>query len=423
MTSNPADIPANNDGFENKSDFSFIYWKIDNTTWKIAPAPIARKTRVKKGEKKNPPIQVPKIAGIPAISPSPIILAIFAFVPVNGAAIANPSVVLWVANPIIRNVLKATSPSAIAAPTANPSPRLWNPIPIAIIREIANPFDKLENSVLLINFLPIPYNDKNDKMTTVEINNSPLKTEERWFLEISDASSTASIPRKINNPIVTARKKLNEFFPSFLMNGYHKRPIIIGTTPIKNPIIPRNTNKSRLGSSAGKAASILLANLVPSSIVIPISYGWPSFQSKGILTSAVSNRSSEESGSIAAGCIRSFTSAITTLTSIGPVFLTVACISFPINSNFSIYTSWSTKTNCKNDDAGPKRNTIIITNKTIGAIALIASTGLDDVIILYFSIKIISIFFYKKSANPTFFRKFCVMCMEHVQSRIFVIEF
>ena len=67
---------------------------MDNTTWKIAPAPIARKIRVKKGEKEKPPIQVPKIAGIPAINPSPIILTIFAFVLVNGAAMAKPSVVL-----------------------------------------------------------------------------------------------------------------------------------------------------------------------------------------------------------------------------------------------------------------------------------------------------------------------------------------
>ena len=124
ITSNPADIPANNDVFDNISDFSFIYWKIDNTTWKIAPAPIARKIKVNNGENEKPPTQQPKIAGVPAISPRPIILNILAFDLVNGAAIANPSVVLWVANPTIKKVLKATSPRAIAAPTANPSPRL-----------------------------------------------------------------------------------------------------------------------------------------------------------------------------------------------------------------------------------------------------------------------------------------------------------
>ena len=48
----------------------------------------------------------------------------------------------------------------------------------------------------------------------------------------------------------------------------------------------------------------------------------------------------------------SFTSANTTSTSIGPVFLTVACISFSINSIFSIDTSGSTTPNCKNVDAG-----------------------------------------------------------------------
>jgi len=94
MTISPADIPANSEEFDNMSDFSFIYWKIDNTTWKIAPAPIARKIKVNNGENEKPPTQQPKIAGTPAISPRPIILNILAFDLVNGAAIANPSVVL-----------------------------------------------------------------------------------------------------------------------------------------------------------------------------------------------------------------------------------------------------------------------------------------------------------------------------------------
>ena len=97
---------------------------MDITTWNIAPAPIERKINVNNGENENPPTQQPKIAGAPAISPRPTILAIFAFELVNGAAIANPSVVLWVAKPTIKNVLKATSPNAIAAPTASPSPKL-----------------------------------------------------------------------------------------------------------------------------------------------------------------------------------------------------------------------------------------------------------------------------------------------------------
>ena len=94
MTISPADTPANSEEFDNMSDFSFIYWKIDNTTWKIAPAPIARKIKVNNGENEKPPTQQPKIAGTPAISPRPIILNILAFDLVNGAAIANPSVVL-----------------------------------------------------------------------------------------------------------------------------------------------------------------------------------------------------------------------------------------------------------------------------------------------------------------------------------------
>ena len=105
------------------------------------------------------------------------------------------------------------------------------------------------------------------------INSSPLKIDERCFSDISDASSTASSPRNIRRPIVNAKKKVNAFLPSFLMNGYHKRPIIIGTTPMRNPIIPKNKNKSTFGSNEANAASTSVVNLVPSSIVIPISYG------------------------------------------------------------------------------------------------------------------------------------------------------
>ena len=105
------------------------------------------------------------------------------------------------------------------------------------------------------------------------------------------------------------------------------------------------------------------------------------------------------------------------------MFLTVAWISFSINSTFSIDISGKTIPNCKNVEAGPKRNKISIANNTIGAIALIAIFGLDDVIILYFIIKIINSFFGKKSADPTFFRKFGVMGMEHVQTGIFIGKF
>ena len=44
---------------------------------------------------------------------------------------------------------------------------------------MANPFDNLENSAFWVNFLPTPYNAKNDKMITVAISNSPLKTYDR----------------------------------------------------------------------------------------------------------------------------------------------------------------------------------------------------------------------------------------------------
>ena len=170
-------------------------------------------------------------------------------------------------------MLNATSPNAIAAPTAKPSPKLCKPMPIAIIKDIANPFDSLENSERLIRIFPIPYSPKNDNMTTVAINNSPLKTDARCVFDISNASSIASNPKNNSNPIVNAKKKLNAFLPNFFINGYHSKPIIIGTTPISNPIIPRNTNNSEFGSNEAEAASICFSNLVPSSIVRPTVYG------------------------------------------------------------------------------------------------------------------------------------------------------
>ena len=63
---------------------------------------------------------------------------------------------------------------------------------------------------VLIRIFPIPYSPKNDNMTTVAINNSPLKTDARCVFEISNASSIASNPKNNSNPIVNAKKKLND---------------------------------------------------------------------------------------------------------------------------------------------------------------------------------------------------------------------
>ena len=49
-------------------------------------------------------------------------------------------------------------------------------MPTATIKDIANPFDSLENSERLMSRFPIPYNPKNDNMTTVAISSSPLNT-------------------------------------------------------------------------------------------------------------------------------------------------------------------------------------------------------------------------------------------------------
>ena len=51
ITTNPNPIPSMIDVLERVFSFSSrIYWIIDTTTWKIAPAPIDKNTTVAKGE-------------------------------------------------------------------------------------------------------------------------------------------------------------------------------------------------------------------------------------------------------------------------------------------------------------------------------------------------------------------------------------
>ncbi len=142
-------------------------------------------------------------------------------------------------------------------------------------------------------------------------------------------------------------------------------------------MMAKNPARSRFGSNADAAASISLSNLVPSSIVIPTMYGSASFHSKGIRTSDVSNLSRNLSGSTAAGCILSFTSAITIWTGIGPVFLTVAWISDSTNSTFSIVTSGKGVPRSKRSDPGPKMYASIKTTNMKGIIPLATSFALD----------------------------------------------
>ena len=85
---------------------------------------MARNIIAENGEKKNPPIQAPKMAGVPAINPIAANLGMIDFVFDKGATIANPSVVLCMANPTIKNVLSARLPRPTAAPIAKPSPKL-----------------------------------------------------------------------------------------------------------------------------------------------------------------------------------------------------------------------------------------------------------------------------------------------------------
>ena len=110
------------------------------------------------------------------------------------------------------------------------------------------------------------------------------------------------------------------------MKGYHKRPIITGITPTYIPMRANVEACPTVGRGAGAAEATLLLNLVPSSVVIPISYGSPAFQMKGIVTLASASLDNVRPGSIAAGCILSFTSACAMVISEGPVFLIKATI-------------------------------------------------------------------------------------------------
>ncbi|MGH9997280.1 MAG: hypothetical protein ACRD7F_04660 [Nitrososphaeraceae archaeon] len=95
------------------------------------------------GEYKNPPIQTPTIVGAPAIMPIIISLRNINFLLLaSGATIAIPSVVLCKVNQIIKKVLRTISPNKMAAPIANPSPKLCKPIAMDIIRDIAKGFTR-----------------------------------------------------------------------------------------------------------------------------------------------------------------------------------------------------------------------------------------------------------------------------------------
>jgi hypothetical protein len=55
--------------------------------------------------------------------------------PVSGAAIPNPSVALWAANPIMSIIARPKDPDAYDWPIASPSLKLCAPMPMAIIIE------------------------------------------------------------------------------------------------------------------------------------------------------------------------------------------------------------------------------------------------------------------------------------------------
>ena len=82
------------------------------------------------------------------------------------------------------------------------------------------------------------------------------------------------------------------------MKGYHKRPIITGITPTYIPMRANVDACPTVGRAQQQRATLLL-NLVPSSVVIPITYGSPAFQMKGIVTLASASLDNVRPGSIA----------------------------------------------------------------------------------------------------------------------------
>ncbi len=154
----------------------------------------------------------------------------------------------------------------------------------------------------------------------------PLNTPAMFSAAIPLLSTRASIPRKTSRPAVRLRKNLYALLPTLLINGNHRRPISTGIMPTYVPTSAKNDACSILGAGAGAAAVTPLLNLVPSDVVMPISYGSPALQGKGMITLASASLGNSLLGSIAAGCILSLTSACATVTSIGPVFRTSATI-------------------------------------------------------------------------------------------------
>lgn len=119
---------------------------------------------------------------------------------------------------MIKNVLSAIDQRPTAAPIARPSPKLCNPMPIAIINPIATGFDIFKESAFSVSLSEVQYNPRNDKTIVVAISKTPLKLPLRFSTETSNASSTESIPRKSKRPVVKVKEMIFAF-----TNFFNKR--------------------------------------------------------------------------------------------------------------------------------------------------------------------------------------------------------
>ena len=81
-------------------------------TWTIAPTPTPISSVASSALNAAAPMTVPAIAGSPAMTPRNASRPIVGRSLLRGATIARPSVVFWIAKPMIRNAPSARAPTA-----------------------------------------------------------------------------------------------------------------------------------------------------------------------------------------------------------------------------------------------------------------------------------------------------------------------
>src|SRR5829696_791843 len=196
-------------------------------TWRMAPAPTARKMAASRLEKAKPPIQVPTMAGPPPSNASHRKCTRRGLSLKMGAAMPTPSVMLCSVKPTTRKTPSAASPRANAAPMASPSPRLCSPIPSAIRYEVPS---RLDSSRPRRSSRSVPRSPSSVSRVSRITSGIPEKIPGS-AAATSTASSSVSTTRKASSPTVSASTKFMPEDPSRLKNGYQSSPKATGITP------------------------------------------------------------------------------------------------------------------------------------------------------------------------------------------------